>query len=128
MFFERYSKFILGVAVLLLPVLAYGAMMAAGTNRNDVKDWLPATFDETKDYHWFQKQFENETQVLISWPGATLDDPRVEEFARLVDPRRSAPDGPIDTSLFTTVLTGPEVVERLTQPPVNLLRARPSRG
>ncbi|HVU89818.1 MAG TPA: MMPL family transporter [Pirellulales bacterium] len=123
MFFERYSKIILGAAILVLPVLAYGAIRAAGTNRNDVKDWLPETFQETQDYHWFQKHFENETQVLVSWPGATLEDPRVEKFARLVDARRSGTDGPIDTALFSTVLTGPEVVERLTRAPVNLTRA-----
>jgi hypothetical protein len=123
LFFERYSKVILGLTVLLLPVLTFGAIQASGTNRNDVKDWLPETFQETKDYHWFQRHFENETQVLVSWPGATLNDPRVEKFASLVDARRGATDSPIDTTLFSTLLTGPEVVERLTRSPVNLTRA-----
>ncbi|MES1213096.1 MAG: MMPL family transporter [Singulisphaera sp.] len=122
MFFQRYSKLILGIALLLLPLVAFGAMQAAGTNRNDVKDWLPAAFQETKDYHWFQQHFENETQVLVSWEGATLEDARVARFAALVDPRQRGADHPIDTSLFSTVLTGPEVVERLTRSPVNLTR------
>lgn len=122
-FFERYSRLILAIAILILPVLIYGAHKAAETNRNDVKDWLPATFDETKDYHWFQTHFENETQVLVSWEGATLDDPRVEKFARLVAPRAEGEHSPIDTALFSSVLTGPELVERLTNPPTNLTRS-----
>jgi len=126
-FFERYSKVILLAAAGLYPLLVWGAIQAAGTNRNDVKDWLPESFAETRDYHWFQRHFANETQVLVSWPGATLDDPRVEEFARLVNPVRQASDRgeerrAIDTSLFSSVLTGPQIVDRLTQPPVNLDR------
>ena len=82
---------------------------------------MPAKFDETKDYHWFQSHFENETQVLVSWPGATLDHPEsVEKFARLLHPDSKSDDSPIDTSLFYSVLTGPELVRRLTSPPTNL--------
>ncbi len=113
----------MAVAILVLPVLVYGAHKAAETNRNDVKDWLPATFDETKDYHWFQTHFENETQVLVSWEGATLDDPRVEKFARLLTPRTEDAHSPIDTELFASVLTGPDLVQKLTNPPTNLTRS-----
>ncbi|HEY4309465.1 MAG TPA: MMPL family transporter [Pirellulales bacterium] len=121
-FYERYSRIILASVLIVFPVLVYGANKAAQTNRNDVQDWLPATFAETKDYRWFQSHFENETQVLVSWEGATLDDPRVEKFARLVAPRSSEDHSPIDTSLFSSVLTGPELVHRLTEPPTNLPR------
>ncbi|MBI2823762.1 MAG: MMPL family transporter [Planctomycetia bacterium] len=122
-FYERYSRLILGIAVLLVPVFLYGAKMASQSNRNDVKDWLPATFQETAEYRWFQSHFENETQVLVSWTGAKLDDPRVEKFARLLVPESRDAESPIDTSLFSSVLTGPEVVKRLVEPPVNLTRA-----
>ncbi len=122
-FYERYSRLILAAVLLVFPVLLYGANRAAQTNRNDVKDWLPETFEETKDYRWFQTHFENETQVLVSWEGATLDDPRVEKFAHLVAPRSGENHSPIDTSLFSSVLTGPELVRRLTDPPTNLPRA-----
>ncbi len=127
-FYERYSRLILAVVLLLFPVLLYGANRAAQTNRNDVKDWLPDTFEETKDYRWFQSHFENETQVLVSWEGATLDDPRVEKFANLVAPRSSENHSPIDTLLFSSVLTGPELVRQLTEPPTNLPAPKPSSG
>ncbi|MBI2825368.1 MAG: MMPL family transporter [Planctomycetia bacterium] len=122
-FYERYARLILVAALLLFPVLVYGAKLATQTNRNDVKDWLPTTFTETSEYRWFQSHFENETQVLVSWPGATLDDPRVEKFARLVVPESRDARSDIDTSLFSSVLTGPAVAKRLMDPPVNLTRA-----
>ena len=125
-FYQRDSRLILATVLVVFPVLAYGANRAAQTNRNDVKDWLPATFAETQDYHWFQSHFENETQVLVSWEGAMLDDPRVEKFARLVAPRSEQDQTPIDTKLFSSVLTGPELVRRLTDPPTNLPRSKRS--
>jgi predicted RND superfamily exporter protein len=121
-FYERYSRPILVGVLALLPVLVYGSQKASQTNRNDVKDWLPKSFQETKDYHWFQAHFENETQVLVSWQGATLDDPRIEKFARLVVPASDDEKDPIDTSLFSSVLTGPELLGKLTESPSNLSR------
>jgi hypothetical protein len=121
-FYERYSRSILLGVIALLPVLVYGANKAAETNRNDVKDWLPQTFRETKDYHWFQQHFENETQVLVSWEGATLADPRVEKFSQLIVPPSKGQTSPIDAGLFSGIFTGPELVRKLTEPPSNLSR------
>ena len=56
------------------------------SNSNNVKDWLPAGFDETAEHTWFQKHFPLEQFVLVSWrgrdasdPGCTLDDQRLED-------------------------------------------------
>ena len=43
-------------------------------------------YDETTDFAWFQQHFDNETFVLISWEGCTLDDPRLELFAKKIVP------------------------------------------
>ena len=56
------------------------------SNDNNVHDWLPTTYDETKDFSWFQEHFDNETFVLMSWDGCTLEDPRLELFAKKVVP------------------------------------------
>ena len=56
------------------------------SNDNNVHDWLPTTYDETRDFSWFQEHFENETFVLISWEGCTLEDPRLELFAQKLMP------------------------------------------
>ena len=60
------------------------------SNDNNVHDWLPTTYDETQDFSWFQKHFDNETFVLISWEGCTLEDHRLELFAKKLLPPASA--------------------------------------
>jgi predicted RND superfamily exporter protein len=85
-FFTRHSFKVILVAIFLLPVWGRGARKALQSNDNDVHDWLPSTYEETTDFSWFQKHFENETFVLISWEGCTLEDPRLELLAKKLVP------------------------------------------
>lgn len=85
-FFARHSFKVILVAIFLLPVLGRGARKALQSNDNDVHDWLPSTYEETTDFSWFQKHFENDTFVLISWEGCTLDDSRLELLAKKLVP------------------------------------------
>ena len=85
-FFVRHSFKIILVVLFLLPVLSRGARKALLSNDNNVHDWLPTTYEETLDFAWFQQHFDNETFVLVSWDGCTLDDPRLELFARKLIP------------------------------------------
>jgi len=91
-FFERRSFVIIAVAVFLMPFLLRGTRLALESNRNDVRDWLPSDFPETKVHRWFQQHFPLEQFVLLSWkgatpddPGCTLDDPRLEMLARKLE-------------------------------------------
>ena len=77
-FFTRHSFTIIILVVFFLPVLTRGARMAMTSNDNKVEDWLPKEYPETQDLRWFKQHFENETFILISWEGCTLDDPRLE--------------------------------------------------
>ncbi len=91
-FFARHSFKVILVAIFMLPVLGRGARKALQSNDNDVHDWLPSTYEETTDFSWFQEHFENDTFVLISWEGCTLDDPRLELLAKkLVPPGADEP-------------------------------------
>jgi len=91
-FFARHSFKIILVAIFMLPVLGRGARKALLSNDNDVHDWLPATYEETTQFSWFQKHFSNETFVLISWEGCTLQDARLELLAKkLVPPGANDP-------------------------------------
>ncbi|MGD9721964.1 MAG: RND family transporter [Pirellulales bacterium] len=92
-FFERHSFKVILVVLFMLPVLARGARKALMSNDNDVHDWLPTTYDETQDFAWFQQHFDNETFVLVSWDGCTLEDERLELFARKVIPPEEKADG-----------------------------------
>ncbi len=85
-FFTRHSFKIILVAIFLLPVMGRGVRKALQSNDNNVHDWLPTTYEETTDFSWFQTHFENETFVLISWEGCTLDDDRLELLARKIVP------------------------------------------
>ena len=77
-FFTRHSFTIIILVVFFLPVLTRGVRMAMTSNDNKVEDWLPQEYPETQDLRWFKQHFENETFILISWEGCTVDDPRLE--------------------------------------------------
>ncbi len=93
-FFLRHSFKIILVVLFLLPLMSRGVRKALLSNNNNVHDWLPTTYDETRDFSWFQEHFDNETFVLVSWDGCTLDDTRLELFARKVVPPEGADDAP----------------------------------
>jgi len=127
-FFTRRSFAIVMVTVFLLPFLFVGSRRAMRSNRNDIKEWLPEGFQETADHRWFQKHFPHEQFVLISWEGCTLNDPRLELFARKLVPKevegpadgemgdRFAPraaEKPEKPPLFNSVLTGPRLIDEL---------------
>jgi len=84
-FFARRSFLIILVMVFLMPLIGMGTRRALQSNRNDVKDWLPANFPETKTHRWFQEHFPHEQFVLVSWEGCTLDDPRLEMLAQKLE-------------------------------------------
>jgi uncharacterized protein len=150
-FFVRHSFKIILVVLFLLPMFTRGARKTLLSNDNNVHDWLPSKYDETTDFSWFQEHFENETFVLISWEGCTLDDPRLELFAKKVIPPAIEPPadpGPLKKPrppawyddlffakwlhgpdpvavalrgpLFKNVETGPQLLNRLLEPPINL--------
>lgn len=131
-FYSRYSRITIIVAVFFLPLVVGGARRALLSNKNDVRDWLPARFEETQTYQWFQGHFEGEEFILASWEGCTLDDERLRLFHRKLEPPAEAAedadpqDGPPEpdprTRYFSEVITGRSVVEQLQAPPLNVPR------
>lgn len=121
-FYERHRYLILGVAACLAPLVWLGATRAMRTNANDVRTWLPRGLPEAVEYARFGQQFGTEEFVVVSWPGCTLDDPRLERLAdRLASPPTIAePSG--QAPLVAEVLIGPRALDRLTSPPINLSR------
>jgi hypothetical protein len=94
-FYARFAWPILIAHVILIPVACVSAIRAVKSNRNDVSDWLPKDYDETRELAWFRQHFVADQFVLISWEGATLgedrtgkdDDPRL---AQLVEELKNA--------------------------------------
>ncbi len=84
-FFARRGFLIIVVAVFLMPMILRGTRLTVESNRNDVKDWLPSSFEETAVHTWFQKHFPHEQFVLASWEGCTLDDQRLRLLAEKIE-------------------------------------------
>jgi hypothetical protein len=95
------------VMALLSPWVVAGAIGALRSTSNDPRQWLPRDFDETDKHLWFEDHFGIDEMAVVSWPGCTLDDPRVEKLA-----------GALDASpRFQRVTTGPRVLRKLTSSP-----------
>jgi predicted RND superfamily exporter protein len=73
-FFARYAILILVIVFFLVPFALRGARMAIQGMKNDVKDWLPKEFAETRDLDDFRKYFLSEQFVLVSWDGCYGDE------------------------------------------------------
>ena len=115
--FSRHAFTIILLCVFILPFMTRGSRKALRSNDNNVQDWLPSEYEETKDFAWFKKHFDNETFILVTWDGCTVDDPRLTLLARKVvpDPDSLAYDAP-----FKKIETSKTVLDRLMAPPLNL--------
>lgn len=125
LFYSRYGLPILLITLFLLPIATAGARRALLSNKNDVAQWLPASYDETRVYQEFQKHFAGEEFVLVSWEGCTLDDQRLALMASKLNAGIEAdnagnPNDEKTKSYFRKVLTGPEAIAQMTSEPLNL--------
>lgn len=73
-FFARRSILILMVVFFLVPFALRGARLAIQGMKNDIKDWLPAEFQETAELDWFRQYFMSEQFIVVSWDGCHGDD------------------------------------------------------
>jgi len=118
---------VIGVFAILLPLVVWRALLVLGTSNNNVRQWLPQHYKETRTYEWFQQHFPPDEFALVSWNGCTLDDKRLAEFADLLrgDSDRRADGGAASEAggrLFANVRTGPEMLQTLTSTPFDLER------
>lgn len=123
-FYSRYGLAALVVALFLLPIVVLGARKAMQTNANDVRTWLSKEYKETDDYRWFQDHFGTEEFILVTWDGCTLDDERLTIFAKRLRPPVEQSGADERRALFAEVITGPQLLARLTEDPIDLPRAQ----
>lgn len=119
------------VAVLCMAVIPRGTRKALETNTNKVEDWLPASYTESLDLAWFREQFGNEAFMVISWDGCTLGN--TEQLNLLARRLQTEPITPAmaeaahisshaDRRICARVITGPQMIDRLSDPPASLDR------
>ena len=85
-------------------------------------DWVPAEFEERERFERFVAQFKELDTLIVSWPGCTIDDPRL---ARLQEALRGDDGGSKAQrcqDLFSRVSTGQSEVRELMQAPLSLSR------
>lgn len=103
------SRLRLLLAISLIPCVVIG-LLRIETNIENVYQWLPDASDERRQYDWFVEHFGADDVVIVSWPGATFSDPRVEKLAETIREQDEA-------GYVQEVSTGPGLVKRLTSPP-----------
>ncbi len=84
---RRTSRWTVRRAVTVLAVMAAALPFAFFQLKglkldNRIETWLPADDPDAMVLDWFRERFEDRPGVLISWNGSSLNDPRMEAFAR----------------------------------------------
>ncbi|MBR4833848.1 MAG: MMPL family transporter [Thermoguttaceae bacterium] len=85
-FFKEYGFRIVFVVVFLLSFVWMGTKQTLKSNSNSVEDWLPAQYQQTRDYQWYLNLFPFESYVVVSWDGCEIGDDRLELFAQKLVP------------------------------------------
>ncbi|MCC6494565.1 MAG: MMPL family transporter [Pirellulales bacterium] len=121
------NYFLIAVAAaFILGLIPHGVWRAVERNDNAVANWLPAEHAAVRDFAWFQAQFRGGQFIVASWDGCTLgNDEQLRSLARRLR-ANDRPSDPADAArrslLFSKIFTGPEMVERMTAPPIGLSR------
>jgi len=112
-------KFIILLVVFTVPFMTRGARYALETNQNDVRDWLPAGDQASQELAWFQEHFAGEQFAVVSWDGCTLGDTQKLQLLAAKLKLKTEPAAG-QRPLIKSVLTGPQLVDQLTSPPLQL--------
>ena len=83
---------------------------------------LPTSCSPGRIYDRFSKDFESNDLILISWPGCTVDDPRLIEFEKQINASRTTEFGETHETLFDRIVSGAGTLNSLTAPPLKLPR------
>lgn len=119
--YYRYRLVIFAFFAIATPFAIWGANQAVKNNSNNIEDWLPPSFEETKQLLWFADEFGSDAFLMVSWEGCSLEDPRATSYATEL---RKPFDVDTDASLlpFHEVISGTEAFEQMMEPPLELSR------
>ncbi|WP_419195300.1 efflux RND transporter permease subunit [Novipirellula herctigrandis] len=109
----RIAKVTLLLMAFVSPLFVYGAISALQSTSNDPRQWLPKSFEETDTYDWFGEHFGSDEVAVVSWPGCTIEDPRVSSVSAAIEA----------SPMFDRVLSGPSIMAELTQSATGMTRS-----
>jgi len=119
---SRRTALCTGVMGFLAPFVLWGGWCALQDMHDDVVQWTADDLAARQDYDWFGRHFGVQDTLVVSWPGCTLDDPRLERFARCLEAHRTGQNDPAGQSgsttapLFRRVISGREIFDQLADP------------
>ena len=125
------NYFLLAMAIaFIVAFVPRGARKAVEGNTNKAEDWLPPNYSESVDLRWFRDHFVGEQFALISWDGCTLgNQEKLRRLSKRLMPSEqelaeAEPDSDIHkrAEWYSRVRTGPQVLEKMTSPPMNFSR------
>lgn len=93
-------------------------MATLAPTANSPLDWVDADFGPRRAYDRFVEQFSAGDVVVISWPGCSVNDPRLDKFTRSLRKSRVFFEG--NQWFFHRVTSGREVLNQFTSPPMSL--------
>lgn len=116
----RRSLVALAALAVCLPAVLWGSLGSMRRVENAPAFWLPTSFEHRRLFDQFVQDFHCLDTLLVSWPGCSVDDARLERLAELLLSERRAPSGEAYRELFAEVLTGYTVMRQLMAEPLNL--------
>lgn len=120
--FFRWSLLALLLMAFSAPFLIHGMFEGASEMRNSPVRWIPKSFEQRATFDWFTDRFQLPEYVIVSWPGCTIDDQRLQIFADTIEQDRNGPDS--SEPWFSSVMTGYEIIQSLQDAPLYLPRNR----
>ncbi|HMP79082.1 MAG TPA: hypothetical protein PKD54_06490, partial [Pirellulaceae bacterium] len=80
--FETSAMLMLCVVFVLIPFALRGARLAVEEMQNNVADWLPKHYPETRDLAEFRKWFVGDQFVVVSGPWCKEGNPSFKQLQR----------------------------------------------
>lgn len=124
---RRYARVAI-LAILFMvataPLLQWGAMRGMKTMFNAPLRWIPRESPSRADFNEFVRRFDSHEMVLLSWPGCTVDDERLEEVAEGIRETRQERLDAGKEPYFSVITTGYGVLRDLTGEPLEMRRAQ----
>lgn len=108
------------VMVATYPLLLIGVDRSLASMKNTPILWIPDTFPGIQVFRKFVDRFDSLEVILVSWDGATVDDPRLERVANELRARQDARPGP---KSYSAIANGYSQLRDMMQPPLDLSRA-----
>lgn len=107
----------MAVLIVMLIVVASAIRQLPGIElQNSVHTWLSPDAPEARILRWCRQRFPEQDEVLVSWNGSSLNDPRVDRFAEaLVGKPDEAGIRTGGLACIHDVITPGDLLERMTQ-------------